>query len=83
MACQLQTLQAPTNWYYAIKCGGDLFVEKACGKCPRFLAHTRSAQDGSVKLKLVINYGVNKGSIVAVGPASCFGSGNTNSSAQS
>jgi hypothetical protein len=31
-----------------------------------------------VTLKLVINYGVDGGSIVVVGPASCFGSGDIN-----
>ena len=32
-------------------------------------------QDGTVTLKLSLNYGVDNGNIVAVGPASCFGSG--------
>ena len=35
-------------------------------------------QDGTVTLKLSINYGVDHGSIVAVGPASCFGQGDIN-----
>ena len=31
--------------------------------------------DGKVSLKLSLNYGVDGGSIVAVGPSSCFGTG--------
>jgi len=32
-------------------------------------------EDGKVFLKLSLNYGVDGGSIVAVGPSSCFGNG--------
>jgi len=34
--------------------------------------------DGNVNLKLNLNYGVDRGTIVAVGPSSCFGSGDIN-----
>jgi hypothetical protein len=34
-----------------------------------------SHEDGKVFLKLSLNYGVEGGSIVAVGPSSCFGGG--------
>ena len=40
----------------------------------RFLNLFFGLQDGSVNLKLNLNYGVDRGTIVAVGPSSCFGS---------
>ena len=53
-------------------------MHAAPAQAPRALTSAILHQDGTVTLKLMINYGVDGGSIVAVGPASCFGSGDIN-----
>jgi hypothetical protein len=54
------------------------FLSHPLWHAPLSLTNAIFYQDGSVTLKLVINYGVDGGSIVVVGPASCFGSGDIN-----